>query len=192
MSDDTDKKAPQQRDLKVTDKRMFTPEGDLREEYRDIGEKSGEKSRGGAAAGRGPETGPGGPAVVDPGGSGESGAGAPSRTPGAPTPGAPPSGPGGPGSGPGGAPLDIPSSGPGPAPGFLDLVALLAEPVALYLGDAQTADGQSHENLDAARLHIDLLDVLREKTAGNLSAEESGILEDVLYRLRMRYVQKRG
>lgn len=189
MSDDTDKKAPQQRDLKVTDKRMFTAEGELREEYRDVGEKSG----GEAAAERGPETGPGGPAVVDPGGSGDAGSGAPPPTPGAPAPGA--AGPGaepGPGSGPGGAPLDIPSSGPGPAPGFLDLVALLAEPVALYLGDAQTPDGQSHENLDAARLHIDLLDVLREKTAGNLSAQESGILEDVLYRLRMRYVQKQG
>ena len=99
-------------------------------------------------------------------------------------------------AGPGGEPMDVPDSAlpdsPGEGPAFLDLVALLAEPVALYLGDAQTPDGQSHENLDAARLHIDLLDVLREKTAGNLSAQESGILEDVLYRLRMRYVQKRG
>jgi hypothetical protein len=34
--------------------------------------------------------------------------------------------------------------------------------------------------------------VLRQKTAGNVSAQESAVLEDVLYRLRLRYVQKRG
>ena len=43
-----------------------------------------------------------------------------------------------------------------------------------------------------ARLHIDLLDVLRQKSAGNLTAQEAAVLEDVLYRLRLRYVQKRG
>ena len=48
------------------------------------------------------------------------------------------------------------------------------------------------ENLEMARLHIDLLEVLRQKTAGNLTAQEAAILEDLIYRLRMRYVQKRG
>ena len=43
-----------------------------------------------------------------------------------------------------------------------------------------------------ARLHIDLLDVLRQKTAGNLTAQELAVLEDFLYRARVRYVQKRG
>jgi hypothetical protein len=43
-----------------------------------------------------------------------------------------------------------------------------------------------------ARLHIDLLDLLRQKTAGNLTVQESAFLEDLLYRLRVRYVQKRG
>jgi hypothetical protein len=43
-----------------------------------------------------------------------------------------------------------------------------------------------------ARLHIDLLAVLRQKTAGNLTAQEAAFLEDLLYRLRVRYVQKRG
>jgi hypothetical protein len=69
---------------------------------------------------------------------------------------------------------------------------VLAEPVALYMGDAELPDGGSVENLDMARVHIDLLDVLRRKTAGNLSAQEAATLEDVLYRLRMRCVQKRG
>ena len=50
----------------------------------------------------------------------------------------------------------------------------------------------SAENLDAARLYIDLLEVLKEKTEGNLGPEEQGLLEDLLYQLRLRYVQKRG
>jgi len=78
------------------------------------------------------------------------------------------------------------------APSFYDLVALLAEPVSIYLGDLELPDGQSAENLEMARLHIDLLDVLRQRTTGNLTAQEQGVLEDLLYRLRMRYVQKRG
>jgi hypothetical protein len=87
-----------------------------------------------------------------------------------------------------GSPADVPGSGPS----FFDLVAVLAEPVPLYLGDAPLPDGQSAENMEAARFHIDLLDVLRQKTAGNLSTQESAVLEDILYRLRMRFVQKRG
>ena len=75
-------------------------------------------------------------------------------------------------------------------PSFFDLVAMLAEPVPIYLGDARLPDGESAENLEMARFYIDLMDVLRQKTLGNLSAEESAFLEDLLYRLRVRYVQK--
>jgi hypothetical protein len=90
-------------------------------------------------------------------------------------------------------PLDLPGTPPGfGAPTFYDLAAILAEPVALYLGDLEMEDGQTAENLEMARMHIDLLDVLRQKTVGNLTAQEAAFLEDLLYRLRVRYVQKRG
>jgi hypothetical protein len=91
-----------------------------------------------------------------------------------------------------GARLELPGSPAGLGPGFLDLVELLAQPVPFYLGDAALPDGQSVENLEMARLHIDMLDVLRQRTAGNLTADESAVLEDLLYQLRVRYVQKRG
>ncbi len=75
-------------------------------------------------------------------------------------------------------------------PSFYDLVAMLAEPVPVYLGDAVLPDGQEATNLETARFYIDLLDVLRQKTAANLTAQESDFLEDLLYRMRVRYVQK--
>ena len=88
--------------------------------------------------------------------------------------------------------LEIPGTPEGlGAPTFIDLVTLLAEPIALYLGDVELPDGESAENLEMARLYIDLLDVLRQKTAGNLEVGESRLLEDLLYRCRLRYVQKR-
>jgi hypothetical protein len=37
---------------------------------------------------------------------------------------------------------------------------------------------------------IDALGVLKEKTKGNLSKEEEGLLENLLYELRMRYIEK--
>ena len=169
--------------VKVTDKRIFTPEGDLREEYRFLDEK--------AKAGAGAE-----PAaeVSDPPPPAQPSE--PPRPPAEPVAAAAASEPPGrPGKPPesAGRPLEIPV-GPGPmgAPSFLDLVSVLAEPVAVYLGDMKLPDGSSAENLDMARLHIDLIDVLRQKTAGNLDAREAAVLEDLLYRLRMRYVEKRG
>ena len=41
-----------------------------------------------------------------------------------------------------------------------------------------------------ARYKIDLLAMLQEKTEGNRTPEESKLLDDVLYQLRMLYLQK--
>ena len=61
----------------------------------------------------------------------------------------------------------------------------------VHLGDAPApGSGQSVEvNLPMARQTIDLLALLQEKTKGNLSAEEERTLDQVLYDLRMRYVE---
>lgn len=168
------------KDIKVTDKRMFTPEGELRDEFQHLqrgeasgaeAEKEGERDRRSEAP---PE-----PRTLPRREGGESSAdvrGDPGPRPDAQSP-----------------PLEIPGTPEGMGkPTFLDLLALVAEPVPIYLGDVALPDGRSAENLEAARLHIDLLDVLEEKTAGNLTAREAAMLEDLLYRLRMRYVDKRG
>ncbi len=158
-------------DLKVTDKRMFNADGELREEYRGLENESPEPIAESAAAVAAE------PAAVEP---------APPPAP-QPSPAPEPARVSGP-------PLEIPDMTPSPLgqPSFYDLAAVLAEPVQVYLGDLPLPDGGSAENLDMARLHIDLLAILRQKTAGNLAAQELAFLEDLLYRLRLRYVQKRG
>ena len=44
-------------------------------------------------------------------------------------------------------------------------------------------------DIEAAKHHIDMLEMLDAKTSGNLSDEEKKLLDSVLYELRMRYVQ---
>ncbi len=75
-------------------------------------------------------------------------------------------------------------------PSFLDLVMSLQMGAMLNLGLVQTGDGRrSPVDLPAAKDSIDLLDVLREKTKGNLTDEEAGALAEGLYHLRMAYVE---
>jgi len=45
-------------------------------------------------------------------------------------------------------------------------------------------------NLPHAKFIIDILSLLQEKTKNNLTQEESGMLEQMLYELRMRYVER--
>lgn len=175
--------------MKITDKRMFTPEGELREEYRFLEERARDAAEEGEARPEREE--PAAPSDAAP---------PPSAPPGPPperSPGAGPAGLAGPGPEPGGdlrpeaeAPPGWTEAG-GDAPVFFDLLGVLAEPVPFYLGDARLPTGESGENLEAARFYIDLLEVLKTKTAGNLEPREADALEDLLYRLRLRYVQKR-
>jgi hypothetical protein len=195
------------KEIKITDKRMFTADGELREEYRFLAEKSTTAPPDAAAAAtpatdvaaapaataaaradEAPAAGAGRGAAPTASGRSAEAAGRPSRGADGDEPDPAESEDGG----DYGARLEIPGSPPGLGPSFYDLAAMLAEPVAVYLGDVELPDGQSAENLEMARLYIDLLDVLRQKTAGNLTAQEAAFLEDLLYRLRVRYVQKRG
>jgi hypothetical protein len=82
--------------------------------------------------------------------------------------------------------------GPSGAP-RADLTSLL---VMLY-GDAMANLGQApdpmtgrpHVDLDQARFAIDLLAMLQEKTRGNRTPDESGVLEEMLSALRMGFVK---
>lgn len=95
---------------------------------------------------------------------------------------------------PAGPPIDVGTTAEDPeAPSFFDLVGLLAEPATMYLREAHSADPQTAvQSLELARLHIELLTVLRAKTEGNLSQPETAMLEDVVYQLRSGYVGLRS
>ncbi len=77
---------------------------------------------------------------------------------------------------------------------FISFVLSLATTAAIHLGDlADPATGQTLEvNLEGAAQMIGILTLLEEKTRGNLTAEERQVLEQVLYELRMRFVQASG
>ncbi|MEM9291387.1 MAG: DUF1844 domain-containing protein [Acidobacteriota bacterium] len=163
--------------FKVTDKRMFTADGQLREEFRFL-EEEGSATAEEPAVAAAPESAEA-PEPTAGGAPGGSGGFSPPADAGPAAPEAP-------------APesADVGEEGTGPA--FLDLLAMMAEPASIYLQRAQAARGQDPESLQLAGLHIDLLDVLRRKTHGNLSAQESSALESALYQLRNAYIQIRG
>jgi hypothetical protein len=74
--------------------------------------------------------------------------------------------------------------------GFETLVSYLSTTAMFQLG---LIPGPSGEHIPAdmpnAKRTVDLLEVLREKTQGNLSANESRLLDNVLYELRMSFVE---
>ena len=74
---------------------------------------------------------------------------------------------------------------------FVGFVLSLAHTAAYHFGDVpDPVTGQSGTaNLGAAQQIIDILSLLEEKTRGNLTAEERQLLEQLLYELRMRYVE---
>jgi len=83
-----------------------------------------------------------------------------------------------------------PAAGAEPAANFIELVNLMAMQAAIGLGGYQGPGGERiPPNPNLAKHHIDLLEVLDKKTAGNLSEEEKRILDGVLYELRLQYVQ---
>ena len=74
---------------------------------------------------------------------------------------------------------------------FTMLINAMAEPALLFLGEIpHPATGQPTVDLERAKIQIDMLDLLRIKTRGNLGSDEDGLLDQVLYQLRMLYVTK--
>lgn len=73
---------------------------------------------------------------------------------------------------------------------FTILVSSIATQTFVGLGLFQHPITKKKEvNLDTAKYSIDLLQVLAEKTRGNLTEPEKKYLADILYDLRMRFVE---
>jgi len=134
-------------DIKVTDRRLFTLDGKLRQEIRDEEEKT--------------EDAPG-----------------PTQTPSAPDEG----GEKGFEHRPMSEPEDV---------DFTMLLNAMAQPALLFLGEIpHPQTGEGRVDLEQARLQIGMLELLKVKCRGNLTRDEDGLLDRILYQLRMLYVAR--
>jgi hypothetical protein len=77
---------------------------------------------------------------------------------------------------------------------FVGFVLSLASTAAIHFGDLPDpiTGERSEVNLDGAAQMIEILALLDQKTRGNLTAEERQVLEQVLYELRLRFVEASG
>jgi len=85
-----------------------------------------------------------------------------------------------------------PHSVPLPEVSFSTFVLSLNASALVHLGILEDpATGQRQKNLVMGKQTIDILALLEEKTRGNLTGEEEGLLQNLLYDLRMVYVRER-
>ncbi len=76
---------------------------------------------------------------------------------------------------------------------FTQLVLMFHTAAMQQMGKLKSPLTDSIErNLEAAQNSIDLLDMLQEKTKGNLSAEEGRLLLQVIQELKLNYVDEAG
>ncbi len=76
-----------------------------------------------------------------------------------------------------------------PEVNFSALVFSLSTQAVIQLGEMEDpATREKAPNLPQAKQTIGILEILQEKTKGNLTPEEKSMLDSLLYDLRMRYV----
>ena len=79
---------------------------------------------------------------------------------------------------------------PLPEINFSTFVISLSTQALMHLGEiANPLSGKSEMDVPVAKQMIDILGMLQEKTRGNLDAGEARLLEDLLFDLRMKYVE---
>ena len=80
-----------------------------------------------------------------------------------------------------------------PAVNFTNFVLSLSTSALFHFGDFPDPEGgKTEKNLPAAKQTIDILDMLNEKTKGNLDENEKNLIQGALYELKMRYVKEKA
>ena len=73
---------------------------------------------------------------------------------------------------------------------FVEFVMMHAQNAALFLGQIPNPKtGEGEVNLELAKMFIDQLAMIQEKTRGNLTNEEATVLRNALSNLQMAYVE---
>ena len=81
-------------------------------------------------------------------------------------------------------------SPPLPEVNFSSFLLSLSSSTLLHLGEiADPQSGEKKKDLVLAKQSIDIINLLKDKTKGNLTQEEEKLLEHLLYDLRMRFVK---
>lgn len=164
-------KDTQKEQIKVTDKRIFTPDGEIREEFRDVIKPATEPANA-------PQPQPAGPQA----------------TPDRPAPAAPPprSGSSPDRRGAGGAERrrTMTDTGANPGTPFTNFLEPLIAQAYMSLGLLPNPyQPQAKPDAAAARQMIDILTLLKEKTAGNLTPDEEDFFESYLGELKLAFVK---
>ncbi len=74
---------------------------------------------------------------------------------------------------------------------FSTFILSLSTSAMLHFGDIpDPITKENVKNLPAVKETIDILDILKDKTKGNLTQDEEMLIDDILYNLRMRYVKE--
>ena len=81
-------------------------------------------------------------------------------------------------------------SPPLPEINFSSFLLSLSSSTLLHLGEiADPQSGEKKKDLALAKQSIHIINLLKDKTKGNLTQEEEKLLEHLLYDLRMRFVK---
>ena len=73
---------------------------------------------------------------------------------------------------------------------FIEFVMMQAQNAALFLGQIPNPQtGKGEVNLELAKIFIDQLGMIQEKTRGNLTNEEAAVLRNTLSNLQMAFVE---
>jgi Domain of unknown function (DUF1844) len=73
---------------------------------------------------------------------------------------------------------------------FVEFVMMHAQNAALFLGQIPNPQtGKGEVNLELARMFIDQLAMIQEKTRGNLTSEEGAVLRNAISNLQMAFVE---
>ncbi len=77
-----------------------------------------------------------------------------------------------------------------PPPSFSLMVMTFASQAMVAFGQVPNPiDGKTEVRLELGRHAIDMLDILEQKTKGNLTPEEAAMLEGVLHQLRFAFIE---
>jgi len=76
---------------------------------------------------------------------------------------------------------------------FTSFILSLSSSVLMHLGVVENpVTKKTEKELPVARQTIDLIELLKDKTDGNLTEEESKLMDNVLHELRMLYIKSAG